>query len=150
MKTLKLFSFLVLCLAITLTTFAQKEKSETFKVSGECNMCKKKIEKAAREAGASYAYWSPETKMLKVTYNVNNSNTSAIQQSIANKGYDTPKFRATDEAYKSLDECCQYQRDVAKASCCDNAKCERKDGQCTNPTVCKEKGCGDMACCKKS
>lgn len=150
MKTLKLFSLIVSCLIFTSTTFAQKEKTETFKVSGECGMCKKKIEKAAKEAGASFASWSPETKILKVTYNVSTSSTNSIQQSIANKGYDTPQFKATDEAYKSLDECCQYQRETVKAHCCDNANCERKDGQCTNPAVCKEKGCGDMSCCKKS
>ena len=150
MKTFKLFSLIVSCLIITSTTFAQNEKTETFKVSGECGMCKKKIEKAAKEAGATFASWSPETKILKVTYNVNGSSTAAIQHSIANKGYDTPDYKATDAAYKSLDECCQYEREALKAHCCDNAKCEKKDGQCTNPTVCKEKGCGDMSCCKKS
>ena len=150
MKTLRLFSFIVSCLIITSTTFAQKEKTETFKVSGECGMCKKKIEKAAKEAGASYASWSPESKILKVTYNVTASSTAAIQHSIANKGYDTPQYKATEEAYKSLDECCQYPRDSQKAHCCEDAKCERKDGQCTNPDVCKDKGCGDMSCCKKS
>jgi mercuric ion binding protein len=150
MKTFKLFSVIVSCLLITSATFAQKEKTETFKVSGECGMCKKKIEKAAKEAGASFALWSPQTKVLKVTYNVSTSSTGSIQQSIANKGYDTPQFKATDEAYKSLDECCQYERNTATAKCCDNDKCERKDGQCTNAAVCKEKGCGDMSCCKKS
>jgi len=150
MKTLQLFSLIISCLIITSTTFAQKEKTETFKVSGECGMCKKKIEKAARAAGASYASWSPETKILKVTYNVSASGTTAIQQSIANSGYDTPQFKATDEAYKALDECCQYEREAVKAKCCDNDKCEKKDGQCTNAAVCKDKGCGDMSCCKKS
>jgi periplasmic mercuric ion binding protein len=150
MKTFKLFSIIVSCLIISLGAFAQKEKTETFKVSGECNMCKKKIEKAAKEAGASYASWSPETKVLKVTYNVSTSSTAAIQQTIANSGYDTPQFKAPEDAYKALDECCQYERQTAKAKCCDNAKCEKKDGECTNATVCKEKGCGDMSCCKKS
>ena len=109
MKTFKLFSIIVICLLITSSVFAQKEKTESFKVSGECGMCKKKIEKAAKEAGATFASWSATTKILKVTYNVNASGTTAIQQTIANNGYDTPQFKASDDAYKALDECCQYQ-----------------------------------------
>jgi len=150
MKTFKLFSIIVTCLLITSAVFGQKEKTESFKVSGECNMCKKKIEKAAKEAGATFASWSPTTKVLKVTYNVSASSTAAIQQTIANNGYDTPGYKAPDDAYKALDECCQYERKTAAAQCCDNTKCERKDGQCSNPAICKEKGCGDMSCCKKS
>ncbi len=150
MKTLKLFSILIVCLTIASSLFAQKLRTESFKVSGECNMCKKKIEKAAKEAGASFASWSPETKVLKVSYNVNTSSTGSIQQAIANVGYDTPAYKATEEAYKALDECCQYERNKAVAKCCEGTKCERKDGECTNVTVCKEKGCGDMSCCKKS
>jgi hypothetical protein len=151
MKTIKLFSILVVCLTISSSIFAQKEKTESFKVSGECNMCKKKIEKAAKEAGASFASWSPQTKILKVTYNANASSPNSIQHAIANVGYDTPNYKATEEAYKSLDECCQYERDKAVAKCCDGAKCEKKDGKCSNTALCKEKGCADdMSCCKKS
>lgn len=150
MKSLKLFSVIIICLTISSSLFAQKERSESFKVSGECNMCKKKIEKAAKEAGASFASWSPQTKILKVTYNANSSSTGSIQHAIANVGYDTPNYKATEEAYKSLDECCQYERSKDIAKCCDGEKCERKDGQCTNAAICKEKGCADMTCCKKS
>ena len=149
MKTFKLFSIIIACLMVTSSAFAQKEKTESFKVSGECGMCRKKIEKAAKEAGASFASWSQATKILKVTYNVNASSTSAIQHSIANSGYDTPQYKAPEDAYKALDECCQYER-KATAKCCDGVKCERKDGECTNVAVCKEKGCEDMSCCKKS
>ena len=151
MKSIKTFAVIIFSLFTINICNAQKNLAkEKIKVWGNCEMCKKKIEKAAKEAGATFASWSPETKILKVTYNVNGSSTAAIQHSIANKGYDTPDYKATDAAYKSLDECCQYEREALKAHCCDNAKCEKKDGQCTNPTVCKEKGCGDMSCCKKS
>ena len=147
MKTIKLFSILIVCLTLTSSLFAQKEKTDSFRVSGECNMCKKKIEKAAKEAGASFASWSTATKILTVTYN---TSSGAIQQAIANAGYDTPNYKATEAAYKALDECCQYERDKAVTKCCDGEKCEKKDGQCSDAAVCKEKGCGDMSCCKKS
>ncbi|MES1221836.1 MAG: hypothetical protein ABUT20_40435, partial [Bacteroidota bacterium] len=83
-----------------------------------------------------------ETKVLKVSYSGTNSSVSAIQQAIANSGYDTPGFKATAEAYNSLDECCRYARD-AKAKCCD--KEAMKDGKCADMADCKDKDC-----CKKS
>lgn len=151
MKTIKLFSIIVTCLFITSVAVAQKVKTESFKVAGECGMCKKKIEKAAKEAGATTAVWSPSTKMIKVSYNVNAASTSSIQQAIANTGYDTPQYKANEDAYNNLDECCKYERQAAKEKCCTD-KCEKKDGKCTDVAGCKEKGCDTetMSCCKKS
>src|SRR5438034_9522264 len=67
MKTLKIFSTLFLLLGLCSFSFAQ-EKNDTFKVSGECGTCKKKIEKAAKTAGASYASWDMKSKVLVVKY----------------------------------------------------------------------------------
>jgi mercuric ion binding protein len=164
MKSYKLFSMLVVCLAMAGQSFAQS-KTEKLKVSGECGMCKKKIESAAKESGATYALWNKDSKILTVTYNSQNTNSAKIQQNIAAVGYDTPEFKATDEAYNSLDDCCKYQRSTSSKashasmdgsqSCSD--KCEKKDGKCASMESCKEKGCckdgeackkGD--CCKKS
>ena len=51
MKTLSIiFSFILLSLSAT--SFAQS-KTEKLKVSGECGTCKKKIEAAAKNAGAT-------------------------------------------------------------------------------------------------
>ena len=144
MKTIKFLSIIFACFIITFSSFAQKVKTESFKVSGECGMCKKKIENAAKQAGATYASWSPATKVLKVTYNVNAGSVSAIQETIANTGYDTPGYKASDEAYNSLDECCKYARDVKQAKCC-NDKEAMKDGKCADMPACKGKDC-----CKKS
>ena len=133
MKTLKIFFLSFLFFSFSTIVLAQT-KSETFKVAGECGMCKKKIEKAAKSAGASYAVWNVDSKELTIKYNSSSSNTAKIQQAIAGVGYDTPNYKATDAAYKSLDECCQYERTPASASCCDDKKCESaqcmKDGKC--------------------
>jgi len=110
MKSL-LLSFLLI--AITSFGYAQT-KSETLKVSGECGSCKKKIEAAAKKAGASYAVWDVDSKELTVKYNSTSTNSAKIQQAIANVGYDTPEFKATEEAYNKLDDCCQYERTGAK------------------------------------
>ena len=153
MKTLRIFSIISIFLAMANLSIAQKAKTETFKVSGECGMCKKKIEAAAKNAGATYALWSPQTKILKVSYNVSATGTSTIQQRIAEAGYDTPGYKATDDAYHALDACCQYERDAKAQTCC-GINCDMKDGKCTGEAACKEKGCckdsekcNEMGCC---
>jgi periplasmic mercuric ion binding protein len=163
MKMLKIFLVAAVCIS-TLAAHAQKTRTESFNVAGECGTCKKKIEKAAREAGATYAAWDMQSKILKVTYNAG-TDVAAIQQRIADAGYDTPKFRATDVAYNSLDKCCQYDRQPIKtaANCCGSADCKMsagsagKDGKCADIAACKEKGCckedadcANKACCEKA
>jgi len=153
MKTLKFFFSFVL-LFIASYSFAQT-KSEQFKVAGECGTCKKKIEKAAKSAGASYALWNTDSKLLTVKYASTSTNKAKIEQAIAEAGYDTPDVKATDDAYNSLDGCCQYERAAkAAASCCDSEKCTKaacmKDGQCAKDAACcKEAGCDQKDCCKK-
>ena len=139
-------------LAFSAFTFAQ-QKTETLKVSGNCGMCKKTIEKSAKEAGASYALWNKETKMLTVKYSSTGTNKNKIESKIAAAGYDTPDIKATDEAYSKLDGCCQYERETAatekKMACC-SGKCDMKDGKCADMAACKEKGCcKDEAACKE-
>ena len=92
--------------------FAQA-KTETLKVSGECNSCKKKIESAAKKAGATYAVWDVDSKELTIKYNSTATNNAKIQKAIASVGYDTPDFKATEDAYHKLDKCCQYDRTAA-------------------------------------
>jgi copper chaperone CopZ len=142
MKTLKIASILTVAILTINVSFAQQTK-ETFKVSGECGMCKSKIEKAAKAAGATYAVWSVEKKTLTVKYNSSSTNTAKIQESIANVGYDTPKFKATEEAYNKLHECCKYDRTARK--CCDDANCGKAENCCADKAACK-----DSECCKGS
>src|SRR5258708_37585354 len=113
MKMLKKSLILYILIGLCNFSFAQ-EKKETFKVSGECGTCKKKIEKAAKSAGASYALWDVTSKVLTVKYNSTATNAAKIQQSIARMGYDTPEYKATEEAYDKLDACCQYDRETTK------------------------------------
>lgn len=169
MKSLKIFSIASLFMAIAATSFAQT-KTEVIPVSGNCGMCEDKIEKAARQAGAETAEWDMDTKKLTVKYNSSTTNAAKIQKLIAAAGYDTRDVKATDASYNKLHGCCQYDRESAAKTddCC--AKCEMKDGKCTNMANCKEKGCcsaegvckagenckhkeghdGKAGCCKKS
>ncbi|RYY98408.1 MAG: hypothetical protein EOO11_08135 [Chitinophagaceae bacterium] len=155
MKTiLSLVLFLsFLCLA---TTASAQSKKQSFKVAGECGMCQKTIEKAAKAAGATSAAWDVDTKLLTVSFKSTATNTAKIQKAIADAGYDTPGFTATEEAYKSLHACCQYERAGSPAaSCCASDGCKQtgcmSNGKCApDQSCCKEGGCATKACCTKS
>ena len=116
MKTTIRLSLTILGLFAAMLTFAQKPKTETFKVSGNCGMCKKHIEGAlAKQPGITKAVWNKETKMVTVVYQPSKITMDAIQKKIAAVGYDTPKYKGDDKAYDELDACCQYDREGADA-----------------------------------
>lgn len=149
MKTLKFIPFFTILFFFAQIGFSQSLTSEKMKVSGECGMCKKKIEKAAMDAGAFYAVWTSDSKVLELKYNSDSTNTDKIQQKIAEVGYDTPKFRATDEAYEKLSPCCHYEREAVSSDAkTASMKCEMKDGKCVDSSSCKGMGghSGDATC----
>ena len=159
MKTLKSFFFSFLLISLSTIAFAQS-KTEKIKVSGECGMCKSTIEKAAKSAGASFASWDVDSKVLTVKYANKSANTAKIENAVAKSGYDTEHVKATDEAYSKLHSCCKYDRASSAAatdahSCCDTAKCKdascMKDGKCAKDmSCCKEGDCSTKDCCKKA
>lgn len=140
-------------IALFLFTSVSAQKKETVKVWGNCGMCQKTIETAAKSAGASEAEWNTETKMLTVAYKGKKTNLTKIEQAVAAVGYDTQNFTAPDEVYNKLHGCCQYDRKnetAAKAhgDCCkDGSKCEKGDhAKCADCEKCKDGKCAD--CCK--
>ena len=166
---MKLFT-LVSFLFVTTIAFGQK-KAETIKVWGNCGMCKKTIETAAVNAGATSADWNEETKQLQVSYKAKKTNGDKIQQAIAGAGYDTEKFTADQSVYDQLHGCCKYDRkeasasaagDSAKEDCCKDGKCTKdhakadhckdccKDGVCKKGSDCCKEGncCKDGKCSK--
>jgi len=165
----------MLFVSMSLFSFA-RTSSDTIKVWGNCEMCKGKIEKAAKEAGAASAEWNKETKVLVVSYDESKTSNMAIQKKIAAAGYDTQDVKATDGSYKKLDKCCQYKRADSstkgmddmkdmkgmndmknmKAACCkDEASCGT-DAKCSKDMECcksKDAGCEsckDTGCCKSA
>lgn len=108
MKTFKSFSFIAIFLSLSF--FATAQDTKTIKVSGNCGMCKSRIEKAAKDAGATSADWSTETKVLTVQFNNATVDIAKIQQAIATAGHDTEDVKATDKAYEKLPSCCKYER----------------------------------------
>lgn len=109
--------YLILAIAFTLASifsFGQKSESllnkESIKVYGNCGTCKKRIEKAALEAGVVFANWSEESQILQVKFDGTKSSVKKIQEKIASVGHDTQDVTATDQAYKNLPSCCRYDR----------------------------------------
>jgi periplasmic mercuric ion binding protein len=115
MKTAIRFSVLTIVCSLLFgfnSVFAQDEaKTETFKVYGNCEMCKSHIEGALKKKdGIIKKEWSPTTKMITVTYDPSKITLTQIKQKIADAGYDTDEIQAKDEDYSKLHKCCQYKR----------------------------------------
>ena len=110
-KILNLFIVMILS-AATLWAGGGQIKKESFKVSGECEMCKKRIESSVKVDGVEAAVWNPDTKIMKVKYNADKITIEKIHQLIAAAGYDTDTDKGNESAYNGLPKCCQYR--VAK------------------------------------
>ncbi len=84
---------------------------QTVKVSGNCDLCKERIETAAKSvSGVMTADWSAEKQMIHVEFDLAKTNSDVIQKAIAAIGHDTEKFKASKEAYDKLPGCCQYRK----------------------------------------
>jgi Cu(I)/Ag(I) efflux system membrane fusion protein len=82
-----------------------------FKVSGNCDLCKERIEKVAKSVkGVSMAVWDVNTKKIQVAFNPRETNSDDIQRAIAKVGHDTDKFKAQEDVYRKLPECCLYRK----------------------------------------
>jgi membrane fusion protein, copper/silver efflux system len=82
-----------------------------FHVSGNCEMCKDRIEKAALSvAGVKEAVWNIETDELALAYDNTKTSLLEIHRAIAAMGHDTSLLKADDEVYKALPECCLYRK----------------------------------------
>lgn len=98
------------------STQAQEKKDKNAKreiaVKGNCEMCKKRIEKAAYSIpGVKSAVWTPESQELIVIVNEQKSAVSDIEKAVAKAGHDTEHVKATDADYEKLHDCCSYDRE---------------------------------------
>ncbi len=111
MKTVKIIIVALLAIALGSNSYAQTStsKTETIKVSGNCEMCKARIEKAAKLDGVSKAEWSTKTKLLTVTFDPAKTNIEQVGKKVAAAGHDTEKVKATDAVYDKLPGCCKYR-----------------------------------------
>ena len=87
-----------------------KNKKESIAVSGNCEMCKARIEKASlKTKGVKYAFWNVASKQLNLIYNEQKVSLEEIEQSILSAGHDSGSLKTSESAYKKLHVCCQYR-----------------------------------------
>ena len=110
MKTVFL-SLTILCM--TTLSFAQNKNAKaSIEVDGVCMMCKNRIEKASlKTKGVKSAVWNVDTHELRLIFDENKTDLTAIQKKIVSVGHDTKELKATDEAYDSVHPCCKYRED---------------------------------------
>ncbi len=92
------------------------EQTASFQVLGNCVMCQRTIEKAALSAGVRQAAWNTETDQITITFEPAKTSVDAVQQAIAQAGYDNAGYKAPAAAYNQLHTCCQYDRTGASGT----------------------------------
>jgi outer membrane receptor for ferrienterochelin and colicins len=109
-------SRLILGTLFLLTQFisAQTLSRNQFKVKGNCEMCKTRIENAAKKAGAKTAVYSIDLQIL--TIETDSVSPDEILKKVAEEGHDNEKFKASNKTYEGLPGCCHYDRDLQPAS----------------------------------
>ena len=90
----------------------KNSKTETFKIYGNCGMCKTTIEKAGNLKNTASVNWNADTKMAVLSYDPKLTTQDEILKRIALAGYDSDKFLAPDVVYLKLAGCCQYDREA--------------------------------------
>lgn len=85
---------------------------DMFKVSGNCVMCKNRIEEAAKSVkGVISANWDVNTKVIHLDFDPEETSKGEISRAIAQVGHDTELDKAPDEVYNDLPGCCLFERE---------------------------------------
>ena len=105
----------MILLFVTLSAQAQEKKNKNakheFEVNGNCEQCKKRIQKAAFSvAGVKSATWNIESHQMTVIINEEKCSLIDVKTAIAKVGHDSEEVKTTDEVYAKLNSCCQYER----------------------------------------
>lgn len=88
-----------------------KNAKVEFKVEGNCEMCKKRIEAAAFSVkGVKSVDWHTEHKDIHLIIDENKCSKEDVAKAIAKVGHDTEFAKAEDSVYEELHGCCQYGR----------------------------------------
>ena len=109
-------SIIVILVAfLSISAVAQDTKSKNkkieMKVAGNCEMCEKRIEKAAFSVkGVKSAEWHADHKDIHLIIDENKCSVEDVARAIAKAGHDTEIIKAKDEEYEKLHGCCMYER----------------------------------------
>jgi Cu(I)/Ag(I) efflux system membrane fusion protein len=79
-------------------------------VQGLCEMCKERIEKAAKSiSGVTSASWDIKTRQLHLGFDPVKTSVDAVAKAVAKAGHDTDKYKAAKATYDALPSCCKYR-----------------------------------------
>ncbi len=103
-------SLIISLTIIMLMAYGKKPSFETtIQVSGNCEHCEMRIEKAAKLPGVKKVSWSQEHQNLTIAYDSTIVALDDIEKSIAAAGHDTAHHKAESSVYATLPPCCQYR-----------------------------------------
>ena len=86
------------------------EEHAMLNVKGKCDMCKERIEKAAKGVeGVSFVSWEMEKQVLHLNYDPDKTSPDDIAKAVAKAGHDTDKYKADQATYDALPACCKYR-----------------------------------------
>ena len=105
----------MLLFIVAISAHGQEKKNKNAKhdieVNGNCEMCKKRIEKAAfLVKGVKSAEYHIDDKTLHLIINEGKCSILDVKKAVAKVGHDTDEVKATTEAYENLHSCCLYDR----------------------------------------
>jgi copper chaperone CopZ len=90
-----------------------KNKKVDVEVNGVCDMCKKRIEKAAYSVkGVKSAVWHAEDQDIHLIIDETKCTVLDVEKAIAKAGHDTKDIKATDEQYAKIHGCCLYRTEA--------------------------------------
>lgn len=85
--------------------------AEEVMVAGNCEQCRARIEKAAKNVkGVAAVSWNKDSKVLLVNFDPDQTSMEDIEKSVAKSGHDTQNYQAHTDDYSELPACCQYER----------------------------------------
>ena len=107
----KMILTMLTVVAMSTTMQAQTVKTE-IPVNGKCNeMCKPRIEKAAKAVpGVLSATWNLKAQKLTLVYDNTKTDTKKVQKAVAASGHDSGDVKASQAAYDKLPGCCKYRK----------------------------------------
>lgn len=114
MKNIKYVMLICLLFSGT-TSFGQDKKLQAtdtavmFKVSGICEQCKDRIEKAVKIKGVRSGVWDMETGQLSLIYNPGQVTLVKIENRIVAAGHDIENKKSLNAVYEALPKCCHYR-----------------------------------------
>ena len=112
---MKSIFILFITFLLSVGALAQSDiKTETFKVEGNCGMCKKRIEKAAYIKGVKRAEWDKNSHELTLIYRTSKTNPDLVASAIAKAGHSSEKAHASEKDYEDLPECCHYKTNTCE------------------------------------